>query len=135
MTHDTYSGNPIGDCFDCNGSGYNHGYQGNGSCANCYGTGRVTGPTYREALDRHTDRMRAMMGAPTPAPIGGYDEDEELVAERDELAYLIAVMWHRAGATSQQRWYEEMDDMTPQALVLQRVLTAAGLIDPTELAR
>ena len=135
MKYDTYNGYPPGDCLDCGGNGYNHGYEGDGSCPYCYGSGRITGPRFHEALQRHTDRLLAMMGAPTPAPVGGPDEDEELVAERDELAYLIAVMWNRAGAVSQQRWYEEMEDMTPQSMVLQRVLVDTGILDLDEVAR
>ncbi len=74
-------------------------------------------------------------GTPTPAPVGGYDEIISNWAAHDELSDLIVVMWNRAGAVSQQRWYEEMDDRTPDGLVLQRVLAAAGLIDPDEVAR
>ncbi len=134
MKHDTYSGTPPGDCPDCRGTGNNHRTEGNGSCPYCHGWGRITSPTYREALQRHIDRMRAM-GAPTPAPVGGYDEVISNWAAHDELSDLIAVMWRRSNTSTQQRWYEEMDDRTPQAIVLQRVLTAAGLLDPDEVAR
>ncbi len=135
MKCDTYNGTTPGDCPDCRGTGDNHGYEGNGGCPHCYGSGRITAPTFQEALERRTSRLLAMMGAPTPAPVGGPDEDEALVAAYDELAYLVAVMWRRSNTSTQQRWYEEMDDRTLQSMVLQRVLIKFGLLDSDEVAR